>query len=100
MSKPPPGAPWTPYNWADNLPAVYALQALQKGEANPEQQKQALDLIITQLSAYYELSYNPTNPRDTDFAEGKRFVGAQVVKLLKLSPAVIEASKRKPKPSR
>lgn len=100
MSKPPPGSPWIPYNWADNLPAVYALQALHKGEASPEQQKKALDLIITELSAYYGLSYNPNSPRDTDFAEGKRFVGAQIVKLVKLSPAVIEASKRKPKPSR
>lgn len=94
--KAPPGAPWTPFVWADNLPAVYALQALQKGEASPEQQKKALDLIITELSSYYDLSFHPDNPRFTDFAEGKRFVGAQIVKLLKLSPKIIEDSKRKP----
>jgi hypothetical protein len=31
------------------------------------------------------LSYRPQSERDTSFAEGKRFVGMQIVKQLKLT---------------
>jgi len=94
VTKAPIAAPYAPYPWEKNVLAVYAVQALHKGEATPEQQRLAVDLIINGLSDYYGLSYRP-DTHDTAFAEGRRFVGAQIVKLLKLSPAVIAAVKKK-----
>ena len=75
-----PSSP-SPWREAD----VAALQALYRGDATPFQQKHALEYIINTVAATYDLSYRADSPRDTDFAEGKRFVGLQIVKLLKLN---------------
>lgn len=59
-----------------------------RSEAEPHQQKIVLDFIINKLTGYYDLSYRPDGmggQRDTDFAEGKRFVGQQLVKLIKIN---------------
>ena len=63
-----------------------AIQALGRGSASTDQQKRALDWIITKCCATYDMSYRPGEDgvRDTAFAEGRRFVGLQVVKLLKI----------------
>jgi hypothetical protein len=73
-------APWYPpsYEFAD----VSALKGLANGTASPEQQQRALKWIIENACATYELSYRPTSDRDTSFAEGRRFVGLQIVKAL------------------
>lgn len=63
---------------------VEAFQALQRGDASPHLQKRALDWLIHKAAGTYELSFSPTDQRLTDFAEGRRFVGLQVVKLLAL----------------
>ena len=64
-----------------------SLQALQRGEATEEQQKRALDWIVKTAACTYDLSYRPTDNGDTDFAEGKRFVGLSIVKLLNINIA-------------
>ena len=75
-------------------PAVYtdadiaAVQALQRGEATPEQQKRALEWIVNQAAGTYDLEYR-TEPRDHAFVSGRRFVGLQIVKMLKLSLAAL-----------
>lgn len=79
-------SPWLPAEWdpAD----ISAIQALQKGEASPDQQRRALDWIIISAAGTYEASYRPggqEGERDTCFAEGRRFVGNQIVKALKIS---------------
>ncbi len=81
----PPREPWKPaaYETAD----AYALKALRDGEATPEQQVRALDWIVMTACETYNMSYRPGGPdgdRDTAFAEGKRFVGLQIVKMLNL----------------
>ena len=46
-----------------------------------------MQYIIQVLCATYDMSYRPGGEegrRDTDFAEGKRSVGNQIVKLLKV----------------
>ena len=82
--------PWVPpeYELAD----VSAVQALLAGNATMDQQKRALSFVIERLAGTYDLSYRPFGEdgrRDTDFAEGRRFVGLQLVKLLKLNTAVL-----------
>lgn len=75
-----------------------AFQALVRGEANEGQQKQVVNYVINDLCATYDLSYRPDNDRDTTFAEGKRFVGLQIVKLTKLSTEVVRKSDERRKP--
>jgi len=81
-------APWlpVPYEKAD----VYAIKALAAGTADAEQQKRALRWIIEQAAGTYDLHYRPDNARDTDFALGRGHVGQQIVKLIKINPAVLD----------
>lgn len=84
MTKPQKSAP--PHLRCDwDIPVVSAVQALSRGEATPAQQRQALNFIINQAAATYGQSYQETGDRDTTFAEGRRFVGLVLVKLLHLS---------------
>ena len=78
-------APWKPVSY--DIADAGALQALMRGDATQDQQQLALKFVIENLSGSYEVSYRPGEEgrRDTDFAEGRRFVGLQIVKLLKLN---------------
>lgn len=78
------------------------MQALAAGTADPVQQKRALAWIIEQAAGTYDLSYRPgaqEGDRDTAFAEGKRFVGSQIVKMLKVSVAAIRRGPQSDQPS-
>ena len=82
--------PWHPYTWE---PAdAYALQALAKGIANEGQQKRALDWIIRSAGTYAPTFYVGQHDA-SDFAQGSRHVGLQVVKLLNLPATLIEKAK-------
>ena len=83
------GKPWAPVTFA--LADGYALQALERGEATPEQQRQALQFIVNNVAGTYDLSYRSESSRDSDFAEGKRFVGLQIVRLIKTNMAIYAA---------
>lgn len=62
------------------------MQALMRGDATKDQQQRALKWIIEQGAGTYDMSYRPgDSSRDTDFAEGRRSVGLQIVKLLKMN---------------
>lgn len=80
-------APWIPpaYELADAM----AIKGLANGTASPDQQQRALKWLIENACATYELSYRPTSDRDTSFAEGRRFVGLQIIKMLKLNISVM-----------
>lgn len=73
--------PHIPYDW-DKADAR-ALQQLSEAKASPAQQRRALNVII-KIAGTYDLSYRPGDPEATAFAEGKRHVGLQIVKLLKI----------------
>jgi hypothetical protein len=68
-----------------DLPTAAAIQALIKGEASPEQQRGAMNWIINQAAATYNTSFSELGDRETAFAEGRRFVGTNIVKLNTLS---------------
>lgn len=72
-----------------DLPAVAALQACMAGEATPDQQQRAMTWIIYTACGTYDLDYR-TEPRDHAFASGRRFVGLQIVKLMKLNKAILK----------
>ena len=92
---------WLPVDY--DAPTVEALQALQRGEAAPHQQKLALDWIINKACGSYDVSFRSDQDggdRETAFAEGRRFVGLQTIKLLSLSGAMIDALRQKVKTTR
>ncbi len=85
MPKPKSSAPWMAVNCTKA--EVAALQALRRGEASPDQQLRALECIIGKISDRNGMSFRPgglEGDRDTAFAEGRRFVGNQIVRLTKL----------------
>ena len=84
--------PWYPPEY--ELSDVCALKGLANGTATPEQQQQALKWIIERACATYELSYRPTSDRDTTFAEGRRFVGLQIVKALHLDLEMLKRANK------
>lgn len=89
MAKPLKQAPG-PYLPVAYTPTdIYALQALRDGVATKGQQQQAMKFIIEGICSTYDLSYRPgaaDGDRDTAFAEGKRYVGLQIVKFLHAVP--------------
>lgn len=82
-----------PPQW--NSRVAYAIKALASGTANDAQQKLAVDYIINDLCNTYDLSYRPgqDGDRQTTFAEGRRFVGLQLVKLINLDNSLIHKEK-------
>jgi hypothetical protein len=61
-----------------------ALQKLAEGEATKEQQQAALRWIIYNACGTYDLEYRQ-DPRDHAFCSGRRFVGLEIVKMLKVA---------------
>lgn len=82
MAKPDKNAPWlpSPYELAD----VSALQALSEGKADETQQKRALKWIIEVAAGTYQPSFRGGDSSEVSFLEGRRYVGLQIVKTLKL----------------
>lgn len=68
-----------------NKADAIAIRALAAGEAEPDQQKRALDAIITRIACADDMSFRADDhggTRETDFAEGKRYVGLQIRKVV------------------
>ena len=83
MTKERTSAPWMPADYTLAIPT--AIQALMSGTAEEHQQQLAMKWIIETLCGTYDMSFRADNIRETDFAEGKRYVGNQIVKLSKLN---------------
>lgn len=62
-----------------------AAQAVQRGDATAEQQRAFLKWLIHTAAGTYESTFHPDSDRGSAFAEGRRFVGLQTVKLLAIS---------------
>lgn len=88
--------PWKPFDW--EAEDAYALRALQTGNATQGQQQRALKWII-EAAGTYDQAYRPASARDTDFACGMQHVGKQIVKLLNISVAAINAKRARDAPS-
>lgn len=73
---------------------IYALRALNKGEATKDQQKMAFDVLIEKFARYGAISFDPASTRNSDLNEGRRLVGAFLIKTV---TAPIESLVNKPK---
>lgn len=79
--------PWHPPVYDEFITA--SIRSLFAGKATEHQQKQAIEWILWELCGVRDLSFRPDSVRDTDFAEGKRFVGLQLVKISKIPPGAV-----------
>lgn len=81
----PPREPWVPPYYSDY--DIGTIKALFAGHASEQQQKHALELIVGKIAVKDDQSFRPggaAGRRDSDFAEGKRFVALQLVKLINM----------------
>ena len=92
--KRPEFQPWQPAEYTAEI--IGALQALSRGEARGDQQRDALTYIIEELAATYQPEFHPDGDRLSAFMGGRRFVGLQLVKLLRLNPAALAKRPREP----
>lgn len=88
MSSKSAPAPWgePEYSKAD----VIAIQRVAAGTGEESHQKRVIDILVNKIAETYNLSFRPDKDggeRATAFAEGKRFVGSQLVKLMKANPS-------------
>lgn len=84
-------SPWLPVPY--ERPDVVAAQALMKGVADKEQQLRIVEWI-KRASGLYEMTFfpGPDGARNSDFAQGRRFVGLQFAKLTLLNPGLVKAT--------
>ena len=75
-------------------PVIASVKAWSRGEATEGQQIMALNYIIEDLCAVYDLSYRPDRPNATAFMEGRRFVGLQIRKTIQLKLARKDDARR------
>ncbi len=74
-----------PYFRCDYTPAdAAAMQALSRGDASEAQQRRVVDWLFREGARIGDLSWVPESDRASSFMEGRRFVGLQVAKLIKM----------------
>lgn len=80
-----------------NKADAIALRAVAAGEADPAQQKRAIEAIVTRIACADDMSFRADDhggTRESDFAEGKRYVGLQVRKLLNTPLHILTGEKQ------
>lgn len=107
MSKLAPWRPWRPVEVNSstvvgpgmlNKADVIAIKMVAAGEATPDQQKRAIEAIVGRVACTDEQSWRADDhggTRETDFSEGKRFVGLQLRKLIKTSLEILTGEDRR-----
>lgn len=86
MKKSNAPAPWSSVMPSLEKADVIALQMVANGKGTEAHQKRVIDLIINKFCETYGLSFRPDEDggeRATAFAEGKRFVGSELILALK-----------------
>jgi hypothetical protein len=71
---------------------VQAVRAVWNGEADPRQQRMAMDFLVRAFGTH-DISFRPSDPHLTSFAEGKRFAGTTIIWALKHAPTKTDPDK-------
>lgn len=72
---------------------MYALRALQEGNADAYQQQLALSVVLKKFCRTYDLAFVPGKADESAFLAGRQFPGQQIMKYLRLNPTLIEEMK-------
>ena len=83
----PANAPYLPPDMTQE--EAWAIKAVSMGNANEAEQGMFWRFLLFKLSNIGDVSYRPDSARDTDFAEGKRFVGLILAKTAMKTPEEI-----------
>lgn len=59
---------------------VHALKAVRAGEADPDQQRLAMAVIVKKLARTHDVPYLPQDTHGSAFLAGRGFVGRQILK--------------------
>lgn len=81
---------WHPPQY--DRPDVRAIQAVNEGTASPAEMRRCLDWIIYQAAGTYDEPFRPGDSDQVAYMLGRRSVGLALIKLMKLSPEVFEAT--------
>lgn len=68
-----------------NKADAIAIRAVAQGDASPDQQKRAIEAIIGRIACTDDMSFRAEDHGgmfETAFAEGKRYVGLQIRKMI------------------
>lgn len=76
------------------LADMVAVQCVAAGVADKGQQQRALKWIIENASMTYDVTFQMEGERASAFAEGRRFVGLNIVKAIKLNTSVLTKTKK------
>lgn len=84
-------APFLPSRMTQEI--VYAAKAVNAGVADKGQQAMFIGWVVNEVCKTYEMSYRPKDEgrRDSDFAEGKRYCGNELVRAINMSPEAIKS---------
>lgn len=88
----PENAPYLPSHVFQEV--AYAIRGVNAGTADASQQALAVRWIVHEVTKAYDMSYRPESARDSDFAEGKRYVGNELIRVINMTN---EAVARLPK---
>ena len=82
----PANAPYLPPIIAQEQ--AWAIKSLFAGTASPAEQGMALRFVLHRLCEVDKMTYRP-DVRDHAFADGKRFVGSELLKINRMDPEAI-----------
>jgi hypothetical protein len=81
-------SPWQ--NPKFDLAEAAAIQALFRGDATADQQKTAIDYVVSEVCALKYWPCDPLNPTNTNIALGKHAVGHFIVMLKNLNLTLLK----------
>lgn len=90
-------AHYHPIDLAGKKSLVVALQCVAAGTATEDQQRMFMRWLIDDICMVGNLSFSPDSVRESDFGEGRRFVGLQIGKIIRLNVANYYAKEDKEK---
>lgn len=61
---------------------VHAIKSCWAGEANKDQQRKALNLVLTVFAQIKQTPYQPGEPDETSFLSGRFFVGQSLMDVI------------------
>jgi len=76
---------------------IFAIQCMEKGDADPQQQINAFWFIVKNLCGTYAPTFGESD-RDSSFLNGRRHVGLELINCLQLDARIL-ARKLEEKPS-
>lgn len=86
----PANAPYLPTPLTQEI--AWAIRGLAGGEADAGQQAMAMRWIIWNLCKTYDQSFRSEGAhpqKDQDFAEGKRYCGNEIIKVINMTPEAL-----------